>query len=42
MDNTKHHNIKNAATILLYSVASADYNVEKEEIQKADMKLESI
>jgi|TARA_B100001029_G_scaffold179313_1_gene188365 uncharacterized tellurite resistance protein B-like protein len=33
MDNTKHHNIKNAATILLYSVASADYNVEKEEIQ---------
>ena len=33
MDNTKHHNIKNAATILLYSVASVDYNVEKEEIQ---------
>ena len=33
MDNTKHNNIKKAATILLYSVASADYKVQKEEIQ---------
>ena len=33
MDNKQHTNIKNAATILLYSVASADYNIEKSEIR---------
>lgn len=33
MDNKQHTNIKNAATILLYSVASADNNIEKSEIQ---------
>ena len=33
MDNKQHTNIKNAATILLYSVASADYSIEKSEIR---------
>ena len=33
MDDKLHINIKNAATILLYSVAKADHNIEKEEIQ---------
>ena len=33
MDDNLHINIKNAATILLYSVAKADHNIEKEEIQ---------
>ena len=33
MDNELHTNIKNAATILLYSVARADYIIEKQEIQ---------
>ncbi len=33
MDNKLHYNIKNAATILLYSVAKADHNIEKEELQ---------
>tara|TARA_X000000368_G_scaffold23976_1_gene18348 strand:- start:377 stop:778 length:402 start_codon:yes stop_codon:yes gene_type:complete len=33
MADKLHINIKNAATILLYSVAKADHNIEKEEIQ---------
>ena len=33
MDNKLHINIKNAATILLYSVAKADHNIEKKELQ---------
>jgi len=33
MDNKLHYNIKNAATILLYSVAKADHNIEKKELQ---------
>ena len=33
MDNKLHCNIKNAATILLYSVAKADHNIEKKELQ---------
>tara|TARA_Y100001968_G_C19301354_1_gene689232 strand:+ start:582 stop:983 length:402 start_codon:yes stop_codon:yes gene_type:complete len=32
MDNNQHTNIKNAATILLFSIANADNNIEKEEI----------
>ena len=32
MSNNLHNNVKNAATILLYSVANADQNIEKSEI----------
>ena len=32
MDNKEHINIKNATTILLFSIANADNNIEKEEI----------
>ena len=32
IDNV-HNNVKNAATILLYSVANADQNIEKDEIK---------
>ena len=35
MDNNQHTNIKNAATILLFSIANADNNIEKlNKIQK--------
>ena len=33
MTNNLHNNIKNAATILLYSVANADQSIEKNEIK---------
>ena len=33
MEDKEHINIKNSATILLLSVANADYNIEKEEIK---------
>lgn len=33
MSNNLHNNVKNAATILLYSVANADQNIEKNEIK---------
>ena len=33
MDDKLHINIKNATTILLYSVANADHNIKKKEIQ---------
>ena len=33
MNNNLHNNVKNAATILLYSVANADQNIEKGEIK---------
>ena len=33
MSNNLHNNVKNAATILLYSVANADLNIEKNEIK---------
>ena len=32
MDNKEHINIKNATTILLFSIANADNTIEKEEI----------
>ncbi len=32
MDDKLHINIKNATTILLYSVANADHNIKKKEI----------
>ena len=34
MADNVHNNVKNAATILLYSVANADQNIEKNEIKK--------
>ena len=33
MNDNLHNNVKNAATILLYSVANADQNIEKDEIK---------
>tara|TARA_Y100000766_G_C18862201_1_gene583814 strand:- start:819 stop:1220 length:402 start_codon:yes stop_codon:yes gene_type:complete len=33
MADNVHNNVKNAATILLYSVANADQNIEKDEIK---------
>ena len=33
MEDKEHINIKNSATILLLSVANAEYNIEKEEIK---------
>ena len=33
MDDKEHINIKKAATILLFSIANADNNIEKQEIQ---------
>ena len=33
MEDKEHINIKNSATILLLSIANADYNIEKEEIK---------
>ena len=33
MENKEHHNIKNAATILLLSIANADNVIEKSEIK---------
>ena len=33
MTDNVHNNVKNAATILLYSVANADQSIEKDEIK---------